>query len=74
MLGDLVVYLGEGDDCLHVGLVVGSGRPLLPGGEPFPLVLSKWDDASGEYVHQVQDHPFSQFRPRWEYWTERPVP
>jgi hypothetical protein len=38
---------------------------------PFPIVLSKWDSVSGEFIHRDVDHPI-QGNIRIEYWTDRP--
>jgi hypothetical protein len=73
-VGDIACYWGSVDpyrDCHHVGSVVsvqhrGDGLP------PMIWILSKWDDTSGEVVHEaLEDHIFRGVR--LEYWTDRPL-
>lgn len=54
--------------CNHVGRVI-SVQPRANGLPPLILILSKWDDTTGEVVHEALDHPFKDVR--LEYWTDR---
>jgi hypothetical protein len=72
--GDLVVYREKDIGYLHVGLILACenlGEVITP------RLLSKWDDASGEYFHWVNDTPFYHQKDwvvTFEYWTDRPFP
>lgn len=70
--GDLALYTSE-HGLLHVGRVIDSGETLPGGSVPFPIVLSKWDAWSGEYVHGAYDvgHLISQLGAEVAFWTER---
>ena len=72
MLGDLAIYSHNTVGYIHVGLVLSLEQGVSPTGKPFPKILSKWDDVSGEYIHYPGDVPFqghfSDFQLR--YWTE----
>jgi hypothetical protein len=68
--GDLVLYL-DGGSHAHVGVIQGFEPGLAPGGQPIPVVLSKWDSVSGEYFHRLNDHPFGASVVS-EVWTDRP--
>lgn len=70
--GDVACYweqLNPYRGCVHVGQVIGV-RPqgTLP---PTIFVLSKWDDVSGEVLHEAADFPKSFGNVRIEYWTDR---
>lgn len=67
--GDLVIY-ANGKNHAHVGVILSLSRIVAAGGAPFPVVLSKWDSASGEFIHDVNDHPCKDVQV--EYWTDRP--
>jgi hypothetical protein len=55
---------------LHVGEVIGiKERDHI---SPLVFVLSKWDDVSGEVIHEASDYPKSFGNVRIEYWTDRP--
>ena len=73
MPGDLAIYSQNMVGYIHVGLVLSLGQGVLPTGKPFPKILSKWGDASGEYIHYPGDVPFqghfSDFQ--LKYWTDR---
>jgi len=69
-LGDLAIYRLPNDLIVHVGEVVRVESNL---GLWNTFILSKWDDTSGEFLHQSRDVPFRRQLPdfRLEYWTER---
>lgn len=71
--GDIACYwemLAPYRNCMHVGEVIGiEPRKQLP---PHVFVLSKWDDACGEVVHDALDLPASMTNAGLEYWTDRP--
>jgi hypothetical protein len=71
--GDLVIYRDASSGFIHVGIILEV--PINQGVVAVPRVLSKWDDASGEYIHWVNDAHFFHWR-GWEidiqYWTDRP--
>jgi hypothetical protein len=72
VIGDIACYwesVSPYRDCIHVGLVI-SVQLQMSGLPPVILILSKWDDASGEVVHDASDHIFKNVR--LEYWTDRP--
>ena len=74
-LGDLVVYREKDIGYLHVGVIVECESRV--GGLLIPRVLSKWDDASGEYIHWFNDAPFyheKDYVVQLEYWSDRPSP
>lgn len=67
--GDLALYRHPDDKIIHVGEVLRT-----EGDRPFTaIILSKWDDTSGEYMHSAWDVPFRRHFPdcKLEYWTER---
>jgi hypothetical protein len=73
-VGDIVIFCGDGNNHVHVGLVIqvtdglgGGQSPKIP-----HLLLSKWDDSSGEYMHLVTDHCCASMTTHIEYWTDRP--
>jgi hypothetical protein len=69
--GDLAIYLLPDGKIVHIGEVMriegGAGEIKKA------FVLSKWDDLSGEYLHNVDDVPFKHQFPdmKVEFWTER---
>jgi hypothetical protein len=71
--GDLIIYADEGCGFLHVGLIIGLEPGLSKHSKPIPKVLSKWDSASGEYIHYPPHVPFRVHFPefQWKYWTDR---
>ncbi len=73
MPGDLAIYSHSEVGYIHVGQVLSLEPGILPTGRPIPRILSKWDDASGEYIHFPGDVPFrdhfTDFQLR--YWTDR---
>ena len=73
MPGDLAIYSQSDVGYLHVGQVLSLEPVLLPAGELIPKILSKWDGASGEYIHHPMDVPFrNQFTDfQLKYWTDR---
>lgn len=73
MPGDLAIYSQSDVGYLHVGQVLSLEPVLLSSGELIPKILSKWDDASGEYIHRPMDVPFrNQFTDlQLKYWTDR---
>lgn len=71
--GDIACYwetINPYKNCLHVGRVV----YLVPRSElpPRVFILSKWDDTSGEVMHESSDLPQNIASARLEYWTDRP--
>ena len=73
MPGDLAIYSQSDVGYLHVGQVLSLEPVLLSAGGLIPKILSKWDDASGEYIHHPMD---VHFRDRFtdfqlKYWTDR---
>jgi len=85
-LGDLVTYWGDAQkhsEFYHVGMIFELKRGVTHGSPPIPLVLSKWDSRSGEFLHIVSDYPFlddvpflerANYKVEIEYWTDRPGP
>ncbi len=72
MPGDLAVYGDEKAGYFHVGLVIGESEGIMKGATPFPLIVSKWDSSSGEYIHRQNDVPFQQSLDyEVKYWTDR---
>ena len=76
-LGDLALYsFGTSGGTLHVGIVVqlGSVHPGSVGGTlgDLPMVLSKWDDGSGETIHSARDVPWPDNAYVLTYMTDRP--
>jgi hypothetical protein len=72
-VGDIACYwesVNPYRDCSHVGLVV-SVQPQGKELPPVIWILSKWDDTTGEVVHEASDHIFKGVRV--EYWTDRPL-
>lgn len=71
--GDLALYHSEDVGFIHCGQVISIEPGLTAGGSPIPKILSKWDDASGEYIHFASDVPFKDKIPdfKLEYWTDR---
>ncbi len=66
--GDIVVYvdLDKDNEILHVGRIC-----CLVQGQP--VVLSKWNSTSGEFLHSIPDHPYEgQFKVGWKIMTDRP--
>lgn len=62
-VGDAVIYSDE-DGPTHAGVLIRFDEVelgLQPGDAPtrIPLVLSKFDDVSGEYEHKLADHSWS---------------
>lgn len=70
---DLVFYVEEDDELLHVARVVELREGVTKQAEKIPWAVSKWSDWTGEVLHSVYDHPF---RPTFavdiQYWTDRP--
>ena len=72
-IGDLVVYWDRTSGkklFLHVG-VIAEIRMLAGSVKQVPWVLSKWDDTSGEVLHNCWRHPFEP-PVDVEFWTDRP--
>jgi hypothetical protein len=73
--GDVACYWEEINpykNFMHVGRVAGlKPRKGLPS---TIFVLSKWDDTSGEFLHEPMDLPSSMKISKLEYWTDRPDP
>ena len=71
--GDLAVYFDANIGYMHVGQVICVEPGLAEGARPIPKILSKWDSASGEYIHYPQDVPFRIHFPEFQlkYWTDR---
>lgn len=74
--GDVVLYCcsGQHRSILHVGLVCELRRLIsanMQVGLPIPWVLSKWDDSSGEVLHQFNDIPWKQNEVTIAFLTER---
>lgn len=67
--GDVVLYRLNGNT-LHAAMVL-ELKPLQPGSR-IPWVLSKWNDASGEDIHALQDIPEHFGDYQIEFWTDRP--
>lgn len=75
--GDVAVYCDStGKSFYHVGMLCELRRLTLADGtavgEPTPWILSKWDDASGEVLHRLNDVPWPENEFMIEWWTERP--
>lgn len=79
--GDIVIYSDSADKMLIHGGLITDIEPLLDAqsrpikaAAGIPLVLSKWDDKSGEDLHQIRDVPFDRagFQLLYEIWTDRP--
>jgi hypothetical protein len=73
--GDLVVYREKDIGYIHVGVILACHRGAE--GLLVPKVLSKWDDASGEYIHWVNDAHFfheKDYVISFDFWTDRPLP
>lgn len=71
--GDLALYY-VGEVFYHVGLVCELRALMMAGeaaGRPIPWILSKWDNASGEALHHLQDVPWPDAR--IEFQTDRPI-
>src|SRR5262245_55764449 len=60
MPGDAAIYTVPGGTFLHVGLVM-ELRPFSgsTSGAVVPLILSKWNDSIGEFLHRPKDVPDS---------------
>ena len=72
--GDLVAYWTQTADrriFLHAGLVVEVQRATPGLAITNPLVLSKFDSTSGEFIHSYRDVEFP-FEYSIEFWTDRP--
>lgn len=73
MQGDLILYYVDGS-LWHVGLVCELRALSLPTGmataQRTAWVLSKWDNSSGEVLHDWQDVPFGGWHARFR--TDRP--
>jgi hypothetical protein len=71
--GDLAVYLDGDVGYIHVGQVISIEAGLANEARPIPKILSKWDSASGEYIHYPPDVPFRMHFPDFQltYWTDR---
>jgi len=72
MQGDIVLYFrfsGEIRDTYHAAMILETEqrRP-----NKVPLVLSKWNDACGEDIHEITDVPSSLKKCATEIWTDRP--
>ncbi|HWE36572.1 MAG TPA: hypothetical protein VG406_08400 [Isosphaeraceae bacterium] len=73
-VGDLATYweAARGHRTFwHVGVISELRPGLAAGSPPIPYVLSKWDDTSGEVLHNYADHPFPDGI-EVEFWTDRP--
>lgn len=73
VVGDIACYWGSVNphrDCCHLGTVV-HVQQRKNGLPPVIMILSKWDDTTGEVVHEASDHIFQGVR--LEYWTDRPA-
>lgn len=70
--GDLAFY-HTGETWIHVGRIVGRLDSTDKGIRSSTMVLSKWDDKSGEYIHQENDVPFREDFPQYDiaYYTDR---
>lgn len=76
--GDLAVYYDRSEQSIyHVGIVGELRRLVLTTGTdlaaPIPWVLSKWNDASGEVLHHINDVPFEGVQFTVRFWTDRPI-
>lgn len=84
--GDVAVYrLRTTEAIIHVGIVVEIRTATdIPRGDQIrvPWILSKWNDFSGECVHESHDVPFDKLKAtpeegrhskayKLEYWTDR---
>lgn len=77
--GDIVIYRDRTDRMIVHGGVIMRLDTLAPGKidleqvATVPMVLSKWDDKSGEDLHQLMDIPFrgKGFDIYCEIWTDR---
>lgn len=71
--GDVACYW-EGTNpyrnCIHLGVV--AFLKERAGLSPSIFVLSKWDDMSGEVLHDSLDYPTSFGTVTLEFWTDRP--
>lgn len=75
--GDLALYYDPSERWIyHVGVISELRHLFSPTGAtlgfPVPWVLSKWDDASGEVLHQLEDVPWSENEFKVTFWTDRP--
>lgn len=72
---DLAVYFDQNNEILHVGRIV-ELKSIAIGSSPVPWVVSKWAIDTGEFVHNVNHHPYHDpalgFQVRIDYWTDRP--
>jgi hypothetical protein len=73
---DLVFYVAADGELLHVGRIGELRQGLSPESQRLPWAVSKWSDWTGEVLHSVFDHPYSQ--PTYdnvtiEFWTDRPT-
>jgi hypothetical protein len=68
--GDLAIYSLPDGKIIHIAEVIRIEKGLLM---QKPFALSKLDDLSGEYIHNVDDVPFKRTFPEYklEFWTER---
>lgn len=75
---DLAIYFILGSrQIMHVGIVtelrwVEHSGSSSSAGQRIPWVLSKWNDASGEVLHHVNDVPFGEGNWEVSFWTDRP--
>lgn len=76
--GDLAAYwqsLNPYKVFIHIGVIV-EVKPRSRGLPPVIMILSKWDDSSGEVVHDINDMPKSWrsafTNVRFVLWTDRP--
>ncbi len=75
--GDLVIYRDPQVGFLHVGAILEMREGLGPASPKIAWVLSKWDSASGEFMHYAHHvPPWDQqgFSVVVEVWTDRPLP
>jgi len=70
---DLAVYGDERGAIVHVAKIVRFQPGVASTSEPIPIVVSKLNDMSGEFVHAVSEHPFGDAcgDVAIEFWTDR---
>lgn len=68
-VGDVVIYRHQTSGPLHAGIIF---EVRVFGSERIPYVLSKWSDAFGEDLHNVNDVPQQYDGCAVEFWTDRP--
>jgi hypothetical protein len=74
-VGDIACYwesVNPHRSCQHLGMVVKVNPRQQKDLPPFIVLLSKFDDTSGEVIHEATDHIFGD-HVRLEYWTDRPI-